>query len=68
MSMHTVQYSVQPSKEKYTIRVQPSKEIYYSCIVYMYSIHNLLAYPTPTPGGGNKIIYKQTALRYYIIY
>ena len=83
MCIHTVQYSVQPSKGKYTIRVyytrivhNPQKRytihIQYTCIAYIYYIHAYPSLPPPPPpptppGGENKIIYKQTALRYYII-
>ena len=57
MCLHTVQYSVQPSKGKYTIRVyyarivnNPQKRytirIQYTCITLIYNIH---AYPSPPP-------------------
>ena len=81
MCMHTVQYSVQPSKGKYTIRVYYARIVHNpqkKYILYVHSIrakHTYIIYmhtpsphpPPPTPGGGNKIIYKLTALQYYII-
>ena len=84
MYIHTVQYSVQPSKGEYTIRVYYARKvdnpqnrytihIQYTCIAYIYYIH---AYPSlpPTPPHphpprkGNKIRYKLSVLQYYIIF
>ena len=60
MCIHTVQYSVQPSKGKYTRRVyyarivhNPQKKyiLYVYSIAYIYNIHAYpsLAPPPPTP-------------------
>ena len=66
MCMHTVEYSVQPSKGKYSIRVYYERIVYipqknYTCIVY----HTYITYmhtPPPPPEGGMFNIYKQTVL------